>query len=1155
MGRAAGVAGNGQRLWRSAEEFADTGEFREFLEREFPAGASRLVESSRRTFLRLMGASVALAGAATIPGCRRPDHTILPYSKNVPEEVIPGKPLYYATSLPIQGGGAEGLLVETHEGRPTKVEGNPLHPINRGKSSIWSQACVLDLYDPDRTMSVVYRGGAVEKSATWDDFRAWSLEHFAGYDASGGQGLAFLVEKKSSPTRAAIRDRIRARWPKADWVPFDACDSPSAVEGARIALGSPMAEVFDFTKARVVVSLDRNVLHGEAGSLRWARDFASTRRVKTTGDTMSRLYVVESGVTETGSQADHRLRLAPTRVAAFAVALAKEILANRRVRGSESLRRAVNAISDPGGGSLDRRFIEELAKDLMDSDHLGRSIIVAGPTQPPEVHALVHALNGALGNVGSTVRYRPIGADVAADSARGIAELSRRINGGQVSTLVVIGSNPVFNAPGDLDFGEKFKSVQTTICLSLDHNETESLATWSINAAHALESWGDAAAWDGTISPIQPMIAPLYDGVSDIELLDLIATRAKQDEWEQVKPDGHALVQATWRGRLGEAGFDKRWRRALHDGVISAGSDASAARIDYDAVAEAASRVRLVAGPGEGSLEVVFTPTAFGDGRLANNAWIQELPQFGTRIVWDNPALVSPATARRLGLEPDSYTVKEPKGHMARVSVNGRRIEMPVWILPGMADQTILLPMGLGRTVCGLVARKSGFNVFPLRESAGALAIGGAGLERIAGKYPISSTQNHWSMEGRTGILRQVDLAAWKKFGDDPFGDLDERGKEMLLRDAYGRERREMNFAERLGESAHSPANVSIYDNPFNESREGAAPGSRYAKRPQWGMSIDLSSCIGCGVCTIACQSENNIPVVGKKEVRKGREMTWIRVDRYYVGEELDDPSAVVSQPVTCQQCENAPCETVCPVNATVHGPEGLNEMVYNRCIGTRYCANNCPYKVRRFNFFDWSEQKFNGNYVGKDLMPGGGPENVNLIPPLVRERLDEISKMRMNPNVTVRSRGVMEKCTFCVQRLNAARVESKLQGLSDIPDGFVQSACQQACPADAISFGDLLDESSRVHEERASQLSYRLLGFLDTRPRLTYRTRVWNPNPRLVDQARRRTWDNPFGHGEGGHEESGGGEGHAFLFDSNKTARDRGYALSLRVLGAGVNA
>ncbi|MBX3317479.1 MAG: TAT-variant-translocated molybdopterin oxidoreductase [Phycisphaeraceae bacterium] len=1145
----AGLAG-GAKYWRSVEEFADSGEYRDFLEREFPAGASELDAASRRDFIKVMGASFALAGAATIPGCRRPDHKILSYSREVPEDVIPGKPLYYATSMPLPGGGAEGLVVETHEGRPTKIEGNPLHPINRGKASVWSLASILGLYDPDRLKQPAYQNPARGRlPASWDDFATWSKDHFATYASNGGEGLVFLADKKSSPTRDAMRDAVLKKFPKAVWSAYDAGEAEGASRGSEIAFGKPGREIFTLSKARVILSLDRDFVEQEPASLVHARELAATRAVMTSQDEMSRVYMVESGFSHAGSNADHRLRVSPARIGAYAIAIARAVC-ERLGSNASTLGAAVAMATFEPGPDIDQKFINAVADDLVDGANRGRSAIMAGAAQSPAVHAIVHGLNALLGNVGNTVTYCQMSAEEASSSTASVAAVAEMLATGRATTLVMLNVNPAYDAPADLDFAARMAKA-TTITLSVDANETESISTWSLNGTHYLESWGDTIAADGTLSPVQPMIAPLYAPAhSDIELLAMIAGHSTTDGFE--------IVRATWKGVM-PGDFEKSWRRSLHDGVAPVSPRSPAAwPANMGAIAEAARTLAVGPAPSKDSLDLAFTTGRIYDGRYANHAWLQELPDVGTRVVWDNPALVSPATARALGIEPVGYSDKDPSriytkpkyphAQMATLAIGGRSMQVPVWILPGMADNTVLFPLGYGRRVCGHVGGNEsdpvGFDANKVRESKSGRIVRNVRLTRSSGTHLIASTQNHWSMEGRTAIVRSVDLPAWKKFGDQP--PVSEPDP------IYAGKVKELSFAEKLGELSHTPPNIGIYANPFNESLVDPKPGARYSRGPQWGMTIDLSSCTGCGACTIACQSENNIPVVGKKETAKGREMTWIRVDRYFIGDDINTPEAMYHQPVACVHCENAPCETVCPVNATAHGTEGTNDMAYNRCIGTRYCANNCPYKVRRFNFFDYAVTKFNGSYYGKDLMPGGGPKNVNLIPPRLRQKLDEISRMKMNPDVTVRSRGVMEKCSYCMQRINAARVETKLQGLPGIPDGFFQVACQQACPSNAITFGDILDESSKVSKARQNQRSYMLLGYLNTRPRTSHMVRVSNPNPKL-----RKPVEDPFHHGYGdhGHEEHGGhpdahGNGHAF-FDSRKRSTDDGYALSLRVLGA----
>ncbi|VAX42126.1 Molybdopterin oxidoreductase, iron-sulfur binding subunit [hydrothermal vent metagenome] len=1163
-------------VWRSVDEFAQTPAFREIVEREFPAGASELAGSSRRDFVKLMGASLALAGAATIPGCRRPDHKILTYSQIVPENIIPGKPLFYATSVPLPGGGAEGLLVETHEGRPTKVEGNPLHPNNRGRCSPQALASPLTIYDPDRLKFPVYDNPAKGKvAASWDDFALWSTEHFAQY-AGDGSGLAFLVEPRSTPAWEATKAKVQKRYPNARWVSYLPAGSDAANEGSQIAFGQPMREVFDFGKARVVVALDRDFTEGEAGAIANARGFGASRRVWKSTDSMCRLYAVEPSYSGLGGLADHHVRLAPSQIPAFTVALAKAVLGSLN---DAPLRAAVEAITLPDTSAFDslptetkgKSFVQLLAEDLLAAEHLGHSLIAVGKTQPAAIHALVHALNAALGNTGSTVRYIEQTGDLAAPVMAGLRSLTSEMASGSIKTIVCVNVNPVFDAPADLGFADAFAKVPARVCLSVGKTETSEASTWALNGAHWLESWSDTVANDGTIAPTQPMIAPLYEPAkNDIELLALLAG----DE----APDGFAIVQQAWAKALGmqvvDGGFGKVWKRALRDGFLpDSGGTMSTPKVRTIEVSRALGAMTFAEAPAQGALDVVFTTGSIGDGRDANNAWLQEMPHHMTKVVWDNPVVVSPATARALDLEPDSYEKKrQPHARMATLRVGGRSMELPVWICPGMADNVAVVTLGYGRTTAGVVGDGVGFNTYALRAAdQGALVRSGT-LARTGKSYPISSTQNHWSLEGRYSLARWLDKPAWETHAakaeagpthgrvEDPF---DTSGDDGAL-----------SVAEKLGELTHTPANLSLYENPMNEGRGNPVAGSEYSKGLQWGMTIDMASCTGCNACTIACQSENNIPVVGKKEVAKGREMQWIRIDRYFVGDSLDEPDRVINQPLGCTQCENAPCETVCPVTATVHDREGLNVMAYNRCIGTRYCMNNCPYKARRFNFFDWAQTKTNGgldpSYVPESIRNAtdnggqGSTFNQNLIPPRLLAKLDEVQKMKQNPNVTVRGRGVMEKCTYCLQRINSARAGAKVQGLDTIPDGYFQVACEQACPTESIVFGDILKPDSRVSNTRTSQRSYMLLGFLNVRPRTSHLMRVTNPNPAItapVDTIAAHGGghggDHGDDHGDDTHSapaDDHSGETHSFRVDPRRRLDDDGYALSLNVLGTGVH-
>jgi len=1217
--RSGAAAGHyaGQRVWRSHDELTDAPEFRDWMEREFPAGASELERSeaagaeTRRDFLKVMGASIALAGVGTVAGCRRPDHKILTYSREVPEEIIPGKPLFYATSMPRPDGGAEGLLIETHEGRPTKIEGNPLHPINRGKASTWALASILGLYDPDRLKNPRFDNsarGVVD--ASWDDFRTWGAEHFKKYVSNGGEGLAVVHGKVSSPSLASARAGLAKKYPKAVMVPYASSEARGAVEGSALAFGAPMREMLNISKetTHVILSLDRDFVHQEPNELSNARGFAKSRQVLKRDDGMSRLYVVESGFSLTGASADHRLSLSPGRVVGFAVELAKFLLGPTQQPGSAGLLAAVANVPVAAGADIDRRFLEECAKDLLDAANRGKTLIVAGPTMPPSVHALVIAMNAALGNIGTSVSYVPMSDEEAFDSNAGLANLTKAIEAGRISTLVCMESNPLYDAPGDLNFAAAFEKVPARISLSSALTETSAKSTWSLNGTHYLESWGDTIAADGTIAPVQPMIAPLYEpAMSELEFTTLLAGGDLATSL-----DGYAITRAAWATVVGAANLEKAWRRALHDGVLAGtgAKKAPAAAVRFDEVAKGMDGLAIAAAPTSGSLEVAFRVGRLFDGRFANVSWLQELPESGTMTVWDNPALMSPGTAEALGLAPLGYSKKDlnaiyykpkyPEGEVAEFTVDGRVVRAAVWILPGMADNTVIMTLGYGRTVGGRVADGVGFNMNPLRSSANTtFAAGGASAKPVGERHMVVSTQNHWSMEGRTSIVRAVDLPMWKLHADHVQEAVD------TFYQNQGRVTK-LNFAESLGELSHTPPNLSVYEHPYNRSLADPDPsdtlpgnpdGPRYQQNtpppfavgPQWGMTIDQSTCTGCGACTVACQAENNIPVVGKKEVAKGREMTWIRVDRYFAGGDQAHPEFMFHQPVACVHCENAPCEVVCPVNATVHGPEGLNYMVYNRCIGTRYCANNCPYKVRRFNFFDYGVTKFNGGYMGQDLIEAIAPNrggitgsgehnkiNPNLIPPRLREKLDEITRMQKNPDVTVRSRGVMEKCTYCIQRINQAKIEVKLAGLDGIPDGFFQTACQQACPSDSIVFGDILDTKSRVHSMRNNARSYGLLNYLNTRPRTSHMVRVLNPNPNLCGAERKHMWETWPPHGglggekhKGGHDEHGddghghegqddsheapkAGGGHSFNYVPHKKREDRGYSLSLTVLGGG---
>jgi MoCo/4Fe-4S cofactor protein with predicted Tat translocation signal len=1006
--------------WRSLAQIEERPEYRAALEREFPEGASELPQGmTRRNMIMLLGASASLAGLA---GCRRPVEEIVPYV-NAPEEFVPGIPRSYATTMPF-GRSAYGLIVESHEGRPTKIEGNPSHPSTLGASSARVQASVLGLYDPDRSQSVTENGAR----KSWNDFvSAWGQLSQA-HAADGGASLAVLSESFSSPTLARLVTELRARYPRLQWATYDAVSDENRLAGLRQATGRDLDLMLRFDRASVILCLDADPLLTDPEMIRHARGFADGRRAGGSGGTpstssgpgMNRLYAVEGVYSLTGAMADHRLRLESRQIAPFLAALAARLGAGG---GSQA------GANVPG---VDPRWIDALAKDLLASR--GKGLIVAGERQPAAVHAAVCALNTFLGNTGKTVSYYET-KDAALPSVSSLASLVSAMKGGAVQTLVILGGNPVFDAPADLDFASAMSKVPHTIALGHAVDETSSKTEWHIPRAHYLESWGDARAVGGTLSVVQPMILPLFGGRTPVEVLGLMV--AGQDR------PGYDIVRDTWKPIVGDAEFDKHWNRVLHDGLLS-GSELPEVvpALNVQPLAElgrlragGASASQAASGS-PGDLEIVFLPSpSLHDGRFANDAWLQELPDPLTKLTWDNPALVSPKTAETLGLSNED---------LVRLDYGGRSLELPVWLLPGMTDGVVAITLGYGRSHAGRIGSKVGFDAFTVRSSKAPGFDSGVTLTKLARTYSLSATQQHGSMEGRP-IVRESTLAELRS---RPTPTESEHAAESP------RAAKEGGAPSALGVFEEEPHHFSLW-------KEHA-----YDQGHQWGMTIDLNTCIGCNACMTACQSENNVPVVGKVQVAKGREMHWLRVDRYFSGEPAGNPE-IVFQPVPCMQCEDAPCEQVCPVAATVHDAQGLNVMVYNRCIGTRYCSNNCPYKVRRFNFFNFT----------KDT--------------------PDILQLAMNPDVTVRARGVMEKCTYCTQRISRAKIDAKLAG-RELRDGDVKTACQQACPASAIQFGDLRDRSSRVVQAKSDPRNYALLEELNTKPRTTYLAKVRNPNPDL---------------------------------------------------------
>ena len=1000
---------------------------------------------NRREFLRLMGASLALTGLA---GCnlQQPVEEIVPYVRQ-PENLVLGKPMYYATAMTL-GGFAQGLLVESREFRPTKVEGNPLHPASLGASDIFAQASVLSLYDPDRAKDVLNNG----QISTWNTFLTDLQRNLANQKSKNGAGLRILTETITSPTLASQIEGILQNYPNAVWHQYEPINRDNELAGAAAAFGEPVETIYKFDQAEIVLSLDADFLFDAPGSVRYARDFSQTRRVRDGKAAMNRFYAVECSPTVTGSMADHRLPLKSSEIENFA-----RILAAKFVAANDSPNDAPVEVGT-------QKFINALAKDL--NENRGKSVVVAGGSQPPFVHFVAHKLNSQLGNVGKTVYYTaPIVVNPIpqVESLRGLVAA---MNAGKVEMLVIIGGNPVYNSPSDFNFADALNKVAWRAHSSLYHDETSALCQWQIPQTHELEMWSDARAFDGTATIIQPLIAPLYNGKSAHELLTAFTENYNQTGYETVRrfwsqspasanvlseppasADGMTTrtQNSTNKGDSLNSnastnniqppadadGSDKAdkfdWEKSLRDGVIANTAFAPkqvALKTDFTDERRSTNDER------QSTIEIVFRadPSVY-DGRFSNSGWLQELPKPLTKLTWDNAALMSPATAQKLGINNEEAGVGGAHGQtnadVVELSFGGKTLRAAAFIIAGHADDAVTVSLGYGRTHAGQIGNGAGFNAYALRNS-GAMWFGGdLQITKTDDTFSLACTQNHHSMEGRD----LVRVASLDEFTKNP------------------------RFAKR--EADDPEKRISLFS---DWKYDGHA----------WGMSIDTSICNGCNACVVACQAENNIPVVGKEQVLRGREMHWIRVDTCYETDAAGNPQTL-HQPVPCQQCENAPCEVVCPPGATVHSSEGLNDMVYNRCVGTRYCSNNCPYKVRRFNFFQYADYD------------------------------TPVVQLQRNPEVTIRSRGVMEKCTYCVQRIQNAKINAETEG-RELRDGEITTACQQACPTQAIIFGDINDPHSRVSKLKAEPTDYGLLADLNTRPRTTYLATIKNPNEEIEE-------------------------------------------------------
>jgi molybdopterin-containing oxidoreductase family iron-sulfur binding subunit len=1043
------VAGaEGRLYWRSLGELADTLEFRDYLHREFPEQASEWNDpKGRRDFLKLMSASLALAGVGACT--RQPPEQIVPYVRQ-PEDVVPGRPLFFASAITVSGI-AQPVLVESHMGRPTKIEGNPEHPASLGATDSLTQAAVLGLYDPDRAQTVTYRG----EVRPWAAFQTALQSALVAQKATDGAGIRLLTEPITSPSLAELVATILQDYPGARWHQYDPVATDGARVGVRQAAGSASNPVYNFAKADVVVSLDADFLGCGAGTVRYTRDFTDRRRVTDDAKRMNRLYVVESSPTLTGAKAEHRLPLRASEILGFARQLAAAVGAVGAQAGSQN-------------PAIDK-WVAAVGKDLQ--QHRGSSVVVAGDFQPPALHALAYAMNQSLGNIGATVTYGPAIEPQPVDQHASLVELSGAMEAGRVHLLLILGNNPVFTAPADVKFAERLTKVGIVVYHSLYQDETSELAHWNIPDVHPLESWGDPRAYDGTVTLMQPLIDPLYDGHSAHELLAALTSQPGRrtldivkDYWTRAFGGGSGW---TIRNAQGETfnSADAFWKQAIHDGFIAGtgtttggpatpfqpapkppappaapgtapaaapGAGAADAQLKLRAPADVSPAPTspapqqppppIAEAPAStGGLELIFRPDpTVWDGRFANNGWLQETPKPLTKLTWDTAAWISPGLAQERSLD---------NGDVIELRYRGLTARMPVFIVPGQPDQSVTVFFGYGRHKAGRVGTASGraleFNAYRLRTSDAPWFGSGLEIAKTGERYLLATTQEHHAMEGR----KPARVTTLVEYTTDP------------------------GVVKHM---AHTPPKtLTLY------------PDHEYTGY-KWGMSIDLTSCTGCGACVVACTAENNIPVVGKEQVNRNREMHWIRVDHYFTGD-IDRPESIqaVHQPMPCQQCENAPCEVVCPVAATTHSSEGLNDMVYNRCVGTRYCSNNCPYKVRRFNFLlyqDWYTESYYS---------------------------------QRNPDVTVRSRGVMEKCTYCVQRINHARIDAKKDG-REIRDGEIVTACEAVCPAQAIVFGDINDSNSRVSKLKAQERSYGVLEDLNTRPRTTYLASLRNPNPEL---------------------------------------------------------
>jgi molybdopterin-containing oxidoreductase family iron-sulfur binding subunit len=1021
---------NGKRYWRSLDDLAGSREFREGAAKEFPEGAEELVLDgvSRRSFMGLMGASMGLAGMVGAGCIRKPTQYILPYTQR-PEDLVPGESRYFATTAQV-GGSVLGLLVESMDGRPIKVEGNPRHAMSMGGTTAQAQAWILDVYDPDRAQMPRIDGAEAPMVDALDYLSTLGTE----LAANGGAGALLIVQDLRSPTFAALVNQLKMIAPQMTVVVQDDTHRAEQLGGMSMAGVSAAQPLYSLDKAKVVVSLDSDFLGLEGDAVRNSKLFARTRRPADESEaaSMSRLYVVEPAFTTTGATADNRMQIGPSQVGEFLRALIQYLGAN-----GVSLPARLQGAAASSSNERINTWATHVGEDLV--ANRGASALMVGDRQPAWIHAAALLVNKALGNLGETMELIPQPARVEAPTLAGWLA-----SGGTAETVIILGANPVFELPGSVDGAALISGASKSVQLSYHPDETSALVSAHIPMCHGFEAWGDSRGTDGVAAIQQPLIDPLFDSISPIEFLaamlpETALTEAFDSHTDGDMRHGYALVRRTWRS-IFPLSFERAWRTWLHEGTVAEPAVTSVDGSVSDSAFEAGEAIAPSTG---NQFELAFAlDNKVLDGRFANNAWLQELPDPITKLTWDNAALLNPATARDLGirfataLDNADIPVAEYASlqvPMITITVDGRTATLPALPTPGVAENTILLPLGYGRTSQLRVGRfdgqNVGFDVNPLRSATSPGMLTGATFSIGSETYILATTQDHGSMEGR------------------PMA-------------------REATVTEYVEHPEFVTDNELMPDYRLNSLWE--PPNRRDGQ--QWGMSIDLTTCTGCNVCAVACQSENNISVVGKERVLQGREMAWIRLDRYFSGP-ADMPESIM-QPVACMHCELAPCEQVCPVAATVHGPEGTNDMAYNRCIGTRYCANNCPYKVRRFNFFHFAKEN---------------------------DELNPLFRLQKNPDVTVRFRGVMEKCSYCIQRVNRARVDAKVNGNDIIQDGVVTPACAQACPSDAIVFGDINDPNSQVSQAKRRNRDYGILSWLNIHPRTTYLAKIRNPNPALA--------------------------------------------------------